>query len=586
MMGKICSILLLAYVLNGLVDATGVPVQRKYKLKLCTQKVVNTYLLESPKTCAAKPRKTKTLRVNVTKPFNHLREQQAFTCRLKETLFECSEGFFGGKACIKVAETFVAIGTAECILMEQTHQSKTGTLVPSRENTLETSNVLTPRYSWYATNSIVVKNSILAYTSVLANIKDGSISHVLLKDLICTTDDQLMTCTEKGWRLVTSKVEKCKKPKTVHNVVMEMFALEGGELLYRVAKMNLIFSKLMRCEDSILSCLSTSTTTTRCTASGYAIQLPEAYSPAVTTSESADLPAKFRVLEAAIASSALASKLEFELLERQLELMFCQNSRATLVALLAAQKTTPSAVLSLLIGRQTQAVFKNGALYELQCQETKAVLQPSLWYKGKVLKYPRFNCYLGSSTVVAQLTDEGYLTQNLVFALHQPEKQAFILQGRMIVFENSTLTNEKPALEKIIIDDELTISASNFTYSEEKILLDLASVARPEEAITSQALHNLITIAKKDYQNRGIDIQPFLKRGHMLHAEALEETLEQKVSAWSIAGKVMSGINHLWTVISIIAVTVICGRLYRTYKRRSASQGEAGIPVEAVQGQK
>ena len=60
-----------------LVDATRVPVQRKYWLKLCKQKIVNMYLLESPRTGASKPRTTKTLSVNVTKPFNHLRVAQA-----------------------------------------------------------------------------------------------------------------------------------------------------------------------------------------------------------------------------------------------------------------------------------------------------------------------------------------------------------------------------------------------------------------------------------------------------------------------------------------------------------------------------
>ena len=57
-------------------------------------------------------------------------------------------------------------------------------------------------------------------------------------------------------------------------------------------------------------------------------------------------------------------------------------------------------------------------------------------------------------------------------------------------------------------------------------------------------LHKLISITKKNYKNRVI--QPFLKKGHMLHAEALEETLEQKISAWPIAGKVMFGVNHFW----------------------------------------
>ena len=167
--------------------------------------------------------------------------------------------------------------------------------------------------------------------------------------------------------------------------------------------------------------------------------------------------------------------------------------------LLAAQKATPSAVLSLMLGRTTQAVYKNRALYELQCQRTRAVLQPSLMLGDKIAKFTIFNRYLGSSTVVAQLTEEGFLSQSLDYSLHHMSKQTFILEGKLIVYVNNTLSSERPAVEQIKIDNKLTLKASTFTFSEELTLRDLASVSRSDEVLSNQALHNLIKLNTKFY---------------------------------------------------------------------------------------
>ena len=293
------------------------------------------------------------------------------------------------------------------------------------------------------------------------------------------------------------------------------------------------------------------------------------------------MPAEVRILEAAIATSSLSSKLELELLEDNIRTMFCQNSKATLVALLAAQEATPSAVLSLMLGRKTQAVYKNGALYELQCQRKRAVLQPSLMLGDKIAKFPIFNCYLGSSTVVAQLTEEGFLSQSLDYSLHHTSKQTFILEGKLIVYVNNTLTSERPAVEKIKIDNKLTLKASNFTYSEELTLRDLASVSRSDEVLSNQALHNLITLNTKFYRNNGIEIQQYIRKGHLWSAEALEETLKLKVTTWSVVKKVLHALNAAWVICTVIGVAAICYRLYHTYQRRKREgrvEGKIEVP--------
>ena len=141
-----------------------------------------------------------------------------------------------------VTEVFLDVQTEECMRVEVTHQSEVGTLIPSDENTLKTSNILIPNYSWLSTKTIVVPNMIFSYTTVLANLNDGSVSHALLEHLSCIELDHFLSCREEGWRLITSRVrvEKCKQPRAITDATLEIFTLESGEL-HRVQDANLTF---------------------------------------------------------------------------------------------------------------------------------------------------------------------------------------------------------------------------------------------------------------------------------------------------------------------------------------------------------
>ena len=134
--------------------------------------------------------------------------------------------------------------------------------------------------------------------------------------------------------------------------------------------------------------------------------------------------------------------------------------------------------------------------------------------------------------------------------------------------------------ERIKIDNKLTLQASNFTFSEELTLSDLASVSSSDEVITNQALHNLIKLNTKFYQNQGIEIQQYIRKGHLWSADALEETLKAKVSTWSVIKQVLHALNAAWVIGTVIGVTVICYRLYRTHQQRRREGGLQG-KVEA-----
>ena len=104
-------------------------VQRKYSLQLCSDKVIQRFVIEQPSTCSTRSARVVTLRVNITTPFNRHVQQPAYTCRLKLSRHSCYKTFWGVKTCRKVTETFVSVDTASCVSMEETHQSRLGTLL-------------------------------------------------------------------------------------------------------------------------------------------------------------------------------------------------------------------------------------------------------------------------------------------------------------------------------------------------------------------------------------------------------------------------------------------------------------------------
>ena len=211
---------------------------------------------------------------------------------------------------------------------------------------------------------------------------------------------------------------------------MEVFPLENGHL-YKIQKAQIITTRLIRCDKIAATCLSNSWKKTVCSPSGHIIHLKDNIAVNAENIEVMTLPTEIRILEAAIASTALATKLQFNLVKNDIKKMLCESNRGTLVALRAAQKSTPSSVLSLMLGRKTFASYKNGILRELECQSVTAILQPSLKLNNKISQRLLFNVHLGTSTIQAQWTTEGFLTQQLKTTIQNNTKKTFLFKDKL-----------------------------------------------------------------------------------------------------------------------------------------------------------
>ena len=169
-------------------------VNRKYTLPLCSGNVRKHYIIDNPQPCATEGSDIQQIKVDVTLPIQQSIDIEAFMCRKKMEVFECTYYFWGTQSCLVKSKTYVSITTAECISAERTFQSPLGTLVPVNENSLSTSNILIPKFTWPVTNNILVENVELSYTKVIADVLTGKISHVSLPRIKCENLTTLMTC--------------------------------------------------------------------------------------------------------------------------------------------------------------------------------------------------------------------------------------------------------------------------------------------------------------------------------------------------------------------------------------------------------
>ena len=165
------------------------------------------------------------------------------------------------------------------------------------------------------------------------------------------------------------------------------------------------------------------------------------------------------------------------------------------MALMASQRNNLSEVLSLLLEREVQAVYTAGTLRELRCSMVDAVLQPTLKYKGHVSNRPLFVAYGGTEAVLTFLRQGRYLSTRITSEITSSKRKAFAYNDSVLIYENDTVVEKKPALRKITLKN-LDLKEKLFKLDEENMSEDFEQVASSEEDITVQQLKNLITLTK------------------------------------------------------------------------------------------
>ena len=194
------------------------------------------------------------------------------------------------------------------------------------------------------------------------------------------------------------------------------------------------------------------------------------------------------------------------------------------MALMASQRNNLSEVLSLLLEREVQAVYTAGALRELRCSILDALLQPTLKYKGHVSNRPLFIVYVGTGAVLTSLRQGRYLSTRITSAITPTKRKAFAFNNLLLIYVNDTVVEKKPALRKITLKI-LDLKEKLFQLDKENMSEDFEQVASSEEDITVQQLKNLITLTKKEYKSKGVNLYRWLSQSHTVDSNLFSEML-------------------------------------------------------------
>ena len=568
--------IVILYTLFWVALAAAEQVNRKGTWNYCSSRTVQKYKLEYPKSCKPGKAHKSIKNISVVKPRQKVVPIEAWLCRRSMVVYSCTYYFFGAQVCEPSATVYVPVSRDECFLLEETHYSKDGPLFPDADQTsLSSRRKLTPQYTWCATNKVMVTNTYLAKTKLSLDLSSRSFSHPTITNLVCDADKN--TCNSPEWRVVFSGTmdEACQTPKG--NKTLNIYNLDQNDSLFEVPGETLVFKALSVCDRAIVSCYGQNLL---CTPSGYTIILPQEAKVEGEMIEGTleSLPANLRVLEQAVTTLAGEVNLALQSMRTEISMMNCFNARAMLVALVSAQKETPSQVLSLLLGRNAYAIYQEGLLHELECVPTTSVLQPTLEYKGHTAKSPIFHTYVGSDTITTQIRQHLFLTNTIQTTVSDGKRKAFVVRDDVIIYENNTLQEEHPAVATVSIAG-FDLKMTKINFEEEDLVTDLIDVTQTEEEYTRQIVNNLALLTETNLQGRGINAD-FLYQIHQGHSNEFMRILQesQMPTVYEIIKNVFMWTANTWSVVLSLTCLFM---LFRCCKnRRNKEDNKKTVDIE------
>ena len=562
-----------------LVTIGSCEIQRKYYLPYCTNDVVSSYKIQLPGKCLTWKNNSKTINgITVFKPFNRVTKLAGTACRWRVDLYDCTFYFFGAKSCILIRTEYYPTDRVSCILANRRHFTPAGVLLPTNDHTLQTHNILVPVYTWPKTNRIVVKNFIMATVEITKDVVENQFYDILLGRMSC--DESTRSCLAGTWRVnyVDDQKKTCKNRPKVVDAALTIHTTSDG-FLYEIKKANLITTTLNGCSANTVACLDEIPNTKfLCTYSGHVIRISKSSDIVTTNTTEVKMAASLRTIQQALATVSHGNNLNTLFLKKFIQKLTCETARASVVALIGSQQLNPSQVLSLVLDKEVQAVYSAGTLKKLRCNKVLAILQPTLEYKGHVSNRPLFRAYVGTKSVLTSLRQGRYLSDRISSTITPGTRKSFAFNNTVLIYENNTLTDSQPALQRISIKN-IEIEEKFFDLSEENLNEDLEQVTGSEEDITKQQLKNLILLTQTEYESRGVNINNLLADTHKIDKETVAVLLTRAKSAfWPDVTNIVDKISHIYTVlISLFLVIIFVQTLKEFFINRQKSKDDPQI---------
>ena len=550
-------------------------VTRKMELDLCSEEIISQYKIVDPGKCISRGNSTRISPINIYKPYNNLENLGATACRKEINIHNCVHYLFGSNVCSFVRTEYQLVTQRECELANLRYFTSLGRLLPEGDNTMKTRNVLEPYYAWFG-KEIKVENFIMSQLTITKNIVTEDFHHITLGRLTC--NKKFKTCTAGRWRVnyVEPRERNCKTIPTTANATLLIHKTSRGNL-FEIENENIIVSTLLKCTKKTTACLKPkSKSRFLCTLTNHILEIPEENNMEPMGTAKNEIPASLRDIQSTITSMAHGAFLNHEMLEDYLRIVKCEAARGNVIALMGSQSLNPSQVLSFLLEREVQAVFTGGVLKQLRCSKVQAVLQPQLYYKGHVSNRPLFMAYTGTEAILTSLRQGRFLTKRISSTITSTRKKTFNFNDTVLIYENNTLLDQKPMLNKITIKN-LELQEKLIDIQEENFNEDLQNVAWSEEDITQQQLKNLLIISKHKFLEEGINIEELLEETHTMDYTNVKNMLEMiKYTCWKKIENILRFVGYVYTVagtIFLITVTIQTIRELCSKGRQGGSNG-------------
>ena len=93
------------------------------------------------------------------------------------------------------------------------------------------------------------------------------------------------------------------------------------------------------------------------------------------------------------------------------------------------------------------------------------------------------------------------------------------------MFFDNTVVKKKPALRNITLKN-LNLDENLFQLDEENMSEDFEQLASSEEEIPVKQLKSSITLTKKEYRNKGVNLDRWLSQSHIVDFNLFSEMLK------------------------------------------------------------
>ena len=204
------------------------------------------------------------------------------------------------------------------------------------------------------------------------------------------------------------------------------------------------------------------------------------------------------------------------------------------------------------------------------------MLQPQLYYKGHVSNRPLFMAYTGTEATLTSLRQGRFLTKRISSAITSTKRKTFSFNDSVLIYENNTLLDQKPLLNKITIKN-LELEERLIDIQEENFNEDLQNVAWSEEDITQQQLKNLLLITKQEYLEDGINIEELLEETHTMDYTNVKNMLQMiKNTLWKKIENILRLLGHFYTVSGTLFLLLVIVQTIREKCSQSRREGVGG----------